>query len=130
MRKILFVNIKWGLAIIFMVATLLFSLGGCKKVTSTYELRVNAIVEDTYHKKAWTQFQYHVSTKSMTTIRHPERNQVSIRYNGEVFTLDNKNTYEYCKDKIGQSVPCILEVKEYNDGSLKQEIVAVVLGGE
>ena len=47
MRKILFVNIKWGLAIIFMVATLLFSLGGYKKVTSTYEMRVDAIVEDT-----------------------------------------------------------------------------------
>ena len=130
MRKILFVNIKWGLAIIFMVATLLFSLGGCKKVTSTYELRVDAIVEDTYHKNAWTQFHYSASTKSMTTIHHPERNEVSIRYNGEVFTLDNKNTYEYCKDKIGQSVPCILEVKEYNDGSLKQEIVAVMLGVE
>ena len=130
MRKILFVNIKWGLAIIFMVATLLFSLGGCKKVTSTYELRVDAIVEDTYHKKAWAQFQYHASTKRTTTIQHPERNEVSIRYNGEVFTLDNKNTYEYCKDKIGQSVPCILEVKEYNDGSLKQEIVAVMLGVE
>lgn len=130
MRKILFVNIKWGLAIIFMVATLLFSLGGCKKVTSTYELRVDAIVEDTYHKKAWAQFQYHASTKRTTTIHHPERNEVSIRYNGRIYTLDNENTYEYCKDKIGQSVPCILEVKEYNDGSLKQEIVAVVLGGE
>ena len=130
MRKILFMNTKWGLAIIFMVATLLFSLGGCKKVKDTYELRVNAVVEDTYHKKAWAQFQYHASTKRTTTIRHPERNEVSIRYNGEVFTLDNKNTYEYCKDKIGQSIPCILEVKEYNDGSLKQEIVAVVLGGE
>ena len=130
MRKILFMNTKWGLAIILMVATLLFSLSSCKKVTDTYELRVNAVVENTYHKESWTELQYNLSTKSMSTIHHPERNKVLIRYNGEVYTLNNENTYEYCKDKIGQSVPCILEVKEYNDGSLKQEIVAVVLGGE
>ena len=130
MRKILFINTKWSLAIIVMIVTLLFFLAGCKKVTNTYELRADAIIEDTYHKNAWTQFHYSASTKSMTTIHHPERNEVSIRYNGEVYTLNNENTYEYCKDKIGQSVPCILEVKEYNDGSLKQEIVAVVLGGE
>ena len=130
MRKILFVNIKWGLAIILMVATLLFSLGGCKKVTDTYELRVGAVVEDTYHKESWTELQYHSSTKSMSTIHHPEHHRVLIRYNNESFVLDNKNTYEYCKDKIGQSVPCILEVKEYDDGSTKEEIVAVVLGGE
>ena len=130
MRKILFINTKWSLAIILMVATLLFSLSSCKKVTDTYELRVNAVVENTYHKESWTELQYNLSTKSMYTIHHPERNKVLIRYNGEVFTLDNKNTYEYCKDKIGQSVPCILEVKEYDDGSTKEKIVAVVLGGE
>ena len=130
MRKILFMNTKWGLAIILMVATLLFSLGGCKKVTDTYELRVGAVVEDTYHKESWTELQYHSSTKSMSTIHHPEHNRVLIRYNNESFVLDNENTYEYCKDKIGQSVPCILEVKEYDDGSTKEEIVAVVLGGE
>ena len=130
MRKILLINTKWSLAIIMMIVTLLFSLAGCKKVTNTYELRADAIIEDTYHKNAWTQFHYFASTKSMTTIHHPERNEVSIRYNGRIYTLDNENTYEYCKDKIGQSVPCILEVKEYNDGSLKQEIVAVVLGGQ
>ena len=130
MRKILFINTKRSLAIIVMIVTLLFSLAGCKKVTNIYELRTVAIIEDTYHKNAWTQFHYSASTKSMTTIHHPERNEVSIRYNGEVYTLNNENTYVYCKDKIGQSVPCILEVKEYNDGSQKQEIVAVVLGGE
>lgn len=130
MRKILFINTKWSLAIIVMIVTLLFFLAGCKKVTNIYELRTVAIIEDTYHKNAWTQFHYSASTKSMTTIHHPERNEVSIRYNGAVYTLNNENTYEYCKDKIGQSVPCILEVKEYNDGSLKQEIAAVVLGGE
>ena len=130
MRKNLFENII-GLAIILMFATLLlFSLGGCKKVTGTYELRVNAIVEDTYHEEAWTQFQYHSSTKRVSTIHHPEHNKVLIIYNGESFVLDNKDTYEYCKDKIGQSVPCILEVKEYNDGSTKEKIVAVVLGVE
>lgn len=112
------------------ILLLLFSFTGCKKVTNTYELRVNAVIEETYHENAWRELEYSPSSKKVRTINHPEVNITAIRYNGKRFVLNNKNTYNYCEDKVGQSVPCILEVKEYDDGSTKEEIVAVVLGGQ
>lgn len=112
------------------IILLLFSLAGCKKVTNICELRVNATIEETYHENAWQELEYSPSSKKVRTINHPEVNITAIRYNEKRFVLNNKNTYNYCEDKVGQSVPCILEVKEYDDGSTKEEIVAVVLGGQ
>ena len=112
------------LSVILLV--LLFSLAGCKKVVSTNELRVNAFVENVYHKNATVYLQYNAATETYQTITDPEINRVSVRYNGKTHYINNESAFMFCKNKVGWDVPCILEVKTYDDGTTKEEIVAVI----
>ena len=101
-----------------------FLLTGCSKLVSTETKNVEVTITDTYHKASWMQ---PVSTGKFTTwITHPAVWRVYVEYDGAEYTIDGADTYKLFEDKIGQTVTGILEIRKYDDGTSKYDIVRLV----
>ena len=55
--------------------------------------------------------------KSTTMIPHPSVYKINVEYDGVKFTIDDFDTYQKYKDKIGTKATGVLEVCTYKDGS-------------
>ena len=103
-----------------LIAVLLLCLVGCSTLIGTATHEVDATVTDVAYKNAWTQMIW--SGKVMIPITHPAQYNVSFTYEGQTLTVDNKELYDYYKDKIGSTVKCNLITKYYDDGTVRQTL--------
>lgn len=55
-------------------------------------------------------------------ITHPEEHNIIVLYNGVKYTFNDRNTYNKYKDKVGQTAIGILEIRTYDDGTIKYNI--------
>lgn len=101
-----------------------FLLTGCSKLVGTETKNVEVTITDTYHRAVWMQ---PVSTGKFTTwITHPAVWRVYVEYDDVEYTIDDADTYELFEDKIGQTATGILEIRKYDDGTSKYDIVDLV----
>lgn len=109
------------LAILLSFSTLLFN--GCAKVINTEQQQVEVTVVDSYYHGPYAT---PVRAGKVTTfIHHPATYKIYIDYNGVQYTLCGSEIYHFYKDKVGQKTIGILEVKYYDNGNIKQNIVAL-----
>lgn len=102
---------------------LIFSLVGCAKLVSTEYENVEVTIVDEYHRGTWLQPM--IVGKVTTFITHPAVWEIIVEYNGVEYTIDDEDTYNKYEDKIGQTTIGELEIKTYDDGTVRNNIVSL-----
>ena len=120
-------NKKKYISYIFIILLLTFFLVGCKKMASIETKIVGAVIEDVHYSAAYA---VPVYTGKVTTVRvQPATYKTYLLYNGTCFSVNGHNTYNYCKNHIGEIVDCVLEVITYKDNTIDYDIQTVLIPG-
>ena len=105
---------------VLLITVMLLYLVSCAELISTETQEVDAIVIDVYYKGMWMQ---PVSIgKTTTWITHPAQYKVTFAYENITLTVNDKELYDYYKDKIGTTAKCDLIIKYYDDGMVRQRL--------
>lgn len=108
---------------IAMMFIFVFFLTGCTKCISTETSTVQVKIIDEYHRAAYTTMYYSPATKTMMPQSHSAVYSITVEYNGVEYDISGSDTYNKYSDKIGEYVDGILEIKKYNDGTVRYNIV-------
>lgn len=100
-----------------------FILEGCDKCLNTEYKEVEVLIIDEYHSHMWIQ-PIKVG-KTTSYIIHHANWDITVQYNEKEYTIDNEDIYNQFKDKLGQKAIGVLEIKTYDDGSLRKNIIAI-----
>ena len=106
---------------LIIIVCLVISLVGCAKLVSTEYENIEVNIVDTHYNGAWVQ---PISAGKVTTyVTHPAEYEVTVEYNGVSYTIDDENTYNRYKDKIGQTTIGTLEIRTYDNNEVKYNII-------
>jgi hypothetical protein len=106
--------------ILILSVFILLLLTGCASVISIEYENVEVVVVDEDYTAMWLQ---PVKCGNVTTfITHPAHYKIIVEYNGVKYTLDDEDAYKKYKNKIGQTVNGTMEVKTFDDGTVKYDI--------
>ena len=108
---------------IMTIVFLMFSLVGCAKLISTEYENVEVNIVDEYHRGMYVT-PIRVG-KVTTTVIHPAIYEITVEYKGIKYTISGSDTYNKYKEKVGQTTTGILEIRTYDDGSVKYDITAL-----
>lgn len=61
----------------------------------------------------------------MTMVHRPAAYRITVEYNGTKYTISGRDVYEKYKDKIGENAIGVLEIREYDDGTAKYNVVEI-----
>lgn len=98
----------------------LLSLVGCAKCISTEYQTVEVKVVDEYHRGMYVTPMRVGKVTTMQT--HPEVNRITVEYNGVEYSISGKETYKKYSERIGEYVNGTLEVRTYDDGTVRYDI--------
>lgn len=101
----------------------IFGLVGCDKCVSVEYESVEVTVIDEHYRSSYITPIYNGKTFVMVT--YPASYHIIVEYNGSEYTVDDSETYYKYKDKIGQTTTGELEIRNYDDGSVKHYIVGL-----
>lgn len=102
---------------------LMFSLVGCAKCISTEYENVEVNIVDEYHRGMYTT---PMRVGKVTTIQtHPAVYRITVEYNDVEYTISGSDTYNKYKDKVGQTTIGTLEIRTYDDGSVRYDITSL-----
>ena len=105
---------------IVVIICLMFSLVGCAQLVSTEYDSVEVNIVDKHYRGAWLQ---PVRAGKVTTfITHPARYEIIVEYKSVEYTIDDSDTYNRYKDKIGQTTVGTLEIRTYDDDTVEYDI--------
>jgi hypothetical protein len=106
---------------LIIILCLVISLVGCTKLISTEYKNVEVNVVDIHHSAMW--LQPIKAGKATTFITHPAEYDVTVEYNGVSYTIDDEDTYNRYKDKVGQTTIGTLEIRTYDNNTVKHNII-------
>lgn len=109
---------------LFLPILILFLLAGCSKLISTEYKDVEVKIVDCCHRNSYTTWIFH-SKGHMTPIRHSEVNTITVSYNDNQYVIGGKEVYYKYKDKIGETATGVLEIKNYEDGTKRFDIISL-----
>ena len=96
---------------------------GCAKCISTeYEIVEVTVTDKWYKPMTMTPVR---AGKVTTFVTSPAIWQITVDYNGVDYKISGSDTYNKYKDKIGQTVNGKLEIRTYDDGSVRYDIVSL-----
>ena len=102
---------------------MIFSLVGCAKLVNTEYENVEVKITDVYYEPSHTAVVYNPALKMPMSQSYPAIYEVTIEYNGVEYTFSDSDTYNKYKDKIGQTAVGTLEVRTYDDGTVRYDII-------
>lgn len=102
------------------IICLVFLLVGCAKVVNTEYESVEVNIVDIHHRAMWLQPMK--AGKVTTFITHPAVYEITVEYNNVEYTIDDQDIYDRYKDKIGQTAIGTLEIRTYDDGTVRYNI--------
>lgn len=108
---------------LLLLAALVISIVGCVKCINIEHQQVEVTIVDEYHRNA--RLQPIIINGKTRFINHPAVWQIIVEYNGVNHTISGSNTYNKYKDKIGQIAIGELEIKTYNDGTVRYYIISL-----
>lgn len=100
---------------------LVIQLFGCAKCISTKYENVQVTVVDEYHKG--TYITPILSGKTVVMHTHPAVYRITVEYNGVDYSINGKEIYENYKDMVGKTVNATLEIKHYDNESVRYDII-------
>ena len=118
-------NIKRIIVSILLIMCLMFTLTGCAKCISTEYENVEVNIVDEYHKPSYTTIEYNISLKMPMSKSHPAVYRITVEYNGVEYTISGSSTYNKYKDMVGQTTTGTLEIRTYDDGSVRYDITSL-----
>ena len=105
------------------IVYLMFSLAGCAKLINTEYENVEVNIVDEYHRGMYvTPIR---AGKVTTMVTHPAVYRITVEYNGVEYTISGSDTYNKYKEKVGQIAIGTLEIRTYDDGTVKYDIIAL-----
>lgn len=102
---------------------MIFSLVGCAKLINTEYKNVEVKITNVYYEPSHTITVYNPALKMPMSQSYPAIYEVTIEYNGIEYTFSDSDTYNKYKDKIGQTAVGTLEVRTYDDGTVRYDII-------
>ena len=111
---------KKFLSIMIIITLLIIPLCGCKKLISKEYKEVEVVVIDKYYRAMYITPMKVGKVTMMQT--HPAKYRITVKYNDVKYTLNGKKTYDKYKDKVGETVIGVLEIRTYDDGTIKYDI--------
>jgi len=96
-----------------------------KEIVSVELLAVDVTIVDAYYDKGDTFF--HVVNGVLIPINESDKYKITVEYNGERYYTDDKETYWFYRDKIGQNTSGIMEVRTYQNGTQKYHLKSLNL---
>ena len=114
---------KKKILVLLSIMIMMFSLIGCTKCINTEYESVEVSIVDEYYRKMW--FQPVFTGKTSALITHPAQYNITVEYDGSEYTFDDSDTYDKYKDKVGQTVIGTLEIRTYDDGTQKYNIISL-----
>lgn len=109
--------------ITLLVFLLVFSLTSCASLISTETQKVDVLITYEDYSGAWLQPVW--TGKMFTYIFHPAQYEITVKYDGIEYTLDNETYYNAYKDRVGDTVTGTFEIKTYDNGTIKYDIIAL-----
>lgn len=116
-------NIKRIMIGVLLVLCMMFTLTGCAKCISTEHENVEVNVVGEYYRGSYTTPMK--VGKTTTMLNHPAVYQITVEYDDVEYTISGSDTYEKYKDKVGQTTMGTLEIRKYDDGSIRHDIVSL-----
>lgn len=108
-------------AIMVLSFIMMFSLVGCRKVVSVETQEVEVSIVDEYYRGSY--FSPVFNGKFTTMINHPAIYRITVEYEGVEFVLSGKDIYNKYSNQVGETTMGTLEIKTYDDGSTKWDII-------
>lgn len=116
-------NIKRIIASILLISCLMFALTGCAKCISTEYENVEVNIVDEYHRGSYVT---PMRVGKVTTMQiHPAVYRITVEYNSVEYTISGRDTYNKYKDMVGQTATGTLEIRTYDDGSVRYDITSL-----
>ena len=113
---------KKRILVFSMFMIMILSLVGCAKLVSTEYENVEVKITDVYYKQSYTTTTYNPELKMPMVHSYPAVYIVTIEYNGVEYTISGSDTYNKYKEKVGQTAIGTLEIRTYDDGTVKYDI--------
>ena len=96
---------------------------GCAKCISTeYEIVEVTVTDKWYKPMTMTPV---IAGKVTTFVTSPAIWQITVDYGGVKYKISGSDTYNKYNDKIGQTVNGKLEIRTYDDGTIRYDIVSL-----
>ena len=102
------------------IVCLMFSLVGCAKLVNKECENVEVSIVDKYHRGMYMTPVFNGKTTTMIT--HPAVYRITVEYNGVEYTISGSDTYNKYKEKVGKTTIGTLEIRTYDDGTVKYDI--------
>lgn len=100
---------------------IVIQLCGCAKCINTEYENVEVTVVDEYHAEMSV---VPIPTgKVVTMVTKPAVYRITVEYNGVEYSINGKEIYENCKDMVGKTVNATLEIKYYDNESVRYDII-------
>ena len=104
---------------------MILSLTGCAKLVSTEYENVEVNIVDEKYSAPYTTYYYSPATKTMMPISHSAEYRIVVEYKDIEYSFRDKDTYNKYKDKVGETTIGTLEIRTYDDGTVKYDIIAL-----
>ena len=102
---------------------LLFSLTGCAKCISTETSIVQVKVVDKYYRVEHRTPVY--NGKTIMWVNSPAVYSITVEYEDNQYTVSGGATYNKYSNRIGEYVNGTLQIRKYDNGSVKCKIVGL-----
>lgn len=111
------------LAIMLALMMLCPMLIGCAELIDTKYETVQVEIVDEYYRGSRTTVT--MVGKVPVARRIPARYEITVKYEGVEYTVSGQETYEQYKDMVGETVSATLEIRTYDDGTIKLDIISL-----
>ena len=109
------------IAVLLLVVVI--SMMGCAKLVETKCETVDVTIVDQHYTAGWTQ--PIMAGKVISMIYHPATYGITVEYNGVEYYIGGFETYNTYKDRIGETVQGTLEIRTFDDGSTRYDIMSL-----
>lgn len=113
-------KVKRKILLVYLCVLTLFFCG-CAKCIDKKQISVQVKIVEKYHRSGYTT--PIPCGKTITIISHPAINRIIVKYKGEEYAINDKETYEKYQKSVGETVKAILEIRTYDDGTEKKDII-------
>ena len=107
------------LIMMILICSIFFT--GCSEIISEERLDIAVTVTDSHYSGAWTSI-IPVGDIYVTTYYDAEY-YIYLTYEGKEYSINDEDTYNKYKDKVGEDVKATLVVEKYDNTTTKSKII-------
>lgn len=108
---------------VLLLLILIFTLTGCAECISTETSTVQVKVVDEHYVADYTTMLYYPAIHTFIPRTHPASYRITVEYDGIKYNFSDSETYNKYSDRVGEYVNGILEVRKYDDGTVRYNII-------